>query len=234
MKFRIKRFDGKRSYWQIFDVPVKRGMTVLDCLYYIRDNIDYTLSFRASCRMGVCGSCAVKINGRPRLACETQAFELKEPVVIEPLDNFEVIKDLVTEFEGFFLKHKSVKPYLIRDDISYENPIELIQKPEELKKYYIFTLCIKCGACYSVCPASATRDEYLGPASLVAAYRFIADSRDRGKEERFKVVSEDHCLWRCHLAMACSDVCPKEIEPAKAIQLLRRSVAAHTIRTIFR
>lgn len=225
MRFRIRRFDAEESYWETFEVPVKKGWTVLDCLYYIRDNIDSTLSFRASCRMGICGSCAVKINGKPRLACETQASQFEE-VKLEPLDNFKVIKDLVTDFEGFFAKHKAVKPYIIRDDLSYENPVELIQKPEELKKYYVFTLCIKCGACVSVCPAAATNEKYVGPAALTAAYRFCADSRDRGEGERIEVVSDDRCLWRCHLAMACSEVCPKKIDPAKAIQLLRRRAVA--------
>ncbi len=234
MEFRIRRFDGERSYWQSFEVPVKRGMTVLDCLYYIRDNLDPTLSFRASCRMGICGSCAMKINGKPRLACETQAMQLSEPVTVEPLDNFTVLKDLVTDFEGFFEKHKAVKPYIIRDDLSYEEPVELIQTPKELKEYYVFTLCIKCGACYSVCPAAATRDDYLGPAALTAAYRFCADSRDRGSEERLEIVSADGALWRCHSAMECSEVCPKKVEPAKAIQLLRRKAAFNAIRKLFR
>ncbi|MCS7121147.1 MAG: succinate dehydrogenase iron-sulfur subunit [Archaeoglobaceae archaeon] len=232
MIFKIKRFDGKNFYFQDFEVPVKKGLTVLDCLFYIRDCIDSSLSFRMSCRMGICGSCAVRINGKPALACETQVVNLKEPVKIEPLDNFKVLKDLVVEFDDFFLKHKAVKPYIIRNDLNYKNPVEFIQKPEELKKYYDFSLCIKCGACYSVCPAAATNEKYLGPAALVAAYRFVADSRDRGARERLEIVMDDHCLWRCHSAMACSEVCPKKIEPAKAIQLLRRKTVLEAIRRL--
>lgn len=220
MRFVIKRFD-EESYWQSFEVPTRKAMTVLDGLFYIRENIDPTLAFRASCRMGICGSCAVKINGKPRLACETQLSKFKKEVKIEPLDNFKVLRDLVTEFETLFAKHRKVKPYLIAKDISYENPVEQIQTPEQLRKYYIFTLCIKCGACISVCPAAATLESYLGPASLVSAYRFNADSRDHGKEERIRIVSESFGVWRCHSAMECSEVCPKQIEPAKAIQLLR-------------
>lgn len=223
MKFKIKRFNEKNgSYWQTFEVPVRTAMTVLDGLFYIRENLDNSLAFRASCRMGICGSCAVKINGKPRLACETQLSKFKE-VKIEPLDNFAVIKDLVTEFEGFFAKHKKVKPYLINPKLNYENPVEQIQTPKQLKAYYDFTLCIKCGACYSVCPAGATLESYLGPAALASAYRFNADSRDHGKEERLKIVSQPNGVWRCHSAMECSEVCPKQIEPAKAIQLLRRA-----------
>lgn len=221
MKFLIRRFDEK-SYWQSFEVPVKRGMTVLDGLFYIRENLDSTLAFRASCRMGICGSCAVKVNRKPRLACETQLSKFKKEIKVEPLDNFRVIRDLITEFDGFFAKHKKVRPYLIAES-DYENPVEQLQTPEELNHYYIFSLCIKCGACVSVCPASATLDGYLGPASLVAIYRFNEDSRDRGKEERLKIASESTGIWRCHSAMECSEVCPKEIEPAKAIQLLRRA-----------
>ncbi len=222
MRLLIRRFDEK-SYWQSFEVPVKRGMTVLDALFYVRENLDPTLAFRASCRMGICGSCAVKINGKPRLACETQISKFKKEIKVEPIDNFKVIRDLVTEFEGFFAKHKKVKPYLIAE-ADYENPVEWLQTPKELSRYYVFSLCIKCGACASVCPASATLNGYLGPAALVSAYRFNEDSRDNGKEERLKIVSDSVGVWRCHSAMECSEVCPKQIEPAKAIQLLRRSL----------
>ncbi len=223
MKFKIRRFDERKGvYWQTFEVPVRTAMTVLDGLYYIRENFDQSLAFRASCRMGICGSCAVKINGKPRLACETPISKFKE-VKVEPLDNFAVIKDLVTEFGGFFARQKRVKPYLINPNISYEDPVEQIQTPKQLQVYYDFSLCIKCGACYSVCPASATLESYLGPAALVAAYRFNADSRDHGRDERLKIVSGTEGVWRCHSAMECSEVCPKQIEPAKAIQLLRRA-----------
>ncbi len=234
VEFRIKRFDGSKSYWQSFEVPTKKGMTVLEGLFYIKENLDSSLAFRVSCRMGICGSCAMKINGKPRLACETQIAAMGDTIVVEPLDNFKVIKDLVTDFEGFFAKHKAVKPYLIRDDISYEEPVELLQTPEELERYYVFTLCIKCGACYSVCPAAATRDDYLGPAAMTAAYRFCADSRDKGSEERLKIVCSDDAVWRCHLAMECSEVCPKKIEPAKAVQLLRRRAAVNALKSLLR
>lgn len=234
MEFRIRRFDGEKSFWQSYEVPTKKGMTVLECLYYIRDNLDSTLSFRASCRMGICGSCAVKINGKPKLACETQVSELKNPVVVEPLDNFRVLKDLVVDFEGFFAKHRMVKPFIVRNDIDYNNPVELIQTPKELAKYYTYSLCIKCGACVSVCPAAATTENYLGPAALVAAYRFCADSRDGDCKDRIEVVSSERGVWRCHSAMACSEVCPKKIEPAKAVQLLRRKAVVHSIKKLFR
>jgi len=235
VEFRIKRFDGLEHYWQSIKVPVKRGMTVLEGLYYIKENLDSSLAFRASCRMGICGSCAMKINSRPRLACETQILHLNSnTVVVEPLDNFIVLKDLITDFDGFFEKHESVKPYLMREDISYEKPVELLQMPKELKAYYDFTLCIKCGACYSVCPAAATRDDYLGPAAMAAAYRFCADSRDRDKGERIRVVCGDNGVWRCHFAAECSEVCPKNVDPAKAVQKMRVSSAFYMLKRAFR
>uniref|UniRef100_A0A7C3M8E3 succinate dehydrogenase n=1 Tax=Archaeoglobus fulgidus TaxID=2234 RepID=A0A7C3M8E3_ARCFL len=232
VEFKIRRYDGEKSYWQSFEIPAKRGMTVLEALYYIKENYDSSLAFRASCRMGVCGSCAMKINDKPRLACETQVLMLGNAVKVEPLDNFRVIKDLITEFEGFFEKHKAVKPYLIRKDDVYAEPKELLQTPEELNEYYIFTLCIKCGACYSVCPAAATLDDYLGPAAMAAAYRFCADSRDEGQRERYRIVSSSNGVWRCHLAMECSEVCPKNVEPAKAVQLLRRKTAFSILKSL--
>ncbi len=234
VEFRIRRFNGEETYWQSYEVPVKKGMTVLEGLLYIKENLDSTLAFRYSCRMAVCGSCAMKINGKPRLACETQIAALKsDRITIEPLDNFVVIKDLVTDFEGFFKKHEKVKPYLIRDDISYEKPVELIQTPAELKAYYDFTLCLKCGACYSVCPAASTRD-ILGPAAITAAYRFCMDSRDRGGDERVDIIISDDGAWRCHFAAECSEVCPKQINPAKAVQKMRVKAAIRSIKKIFR
>jgi succinate dehydrogenase / fumarate reductase iron-sulfur subunit len=229
--FRIKRFDGEKSYWSDFVVPAQKGMTVLEGLFYIKATYDGSLSFRASCRMGICGSCAVKINYKPKLACETQILHLNSSKIkIEPLDNFKVLKDLITEFEGFFAKHETVRPYLIRRDDNYAEPVELIQKPKELHAYYDFTLCIKCGACVSVCPAASTREDYLGPAAMVAAYRFNADSRDEGKDFRLAAICSDGGVWRCHFAAECSEVCPKNIEPAKAIQKLRFQSAIYAIK----
>lgn len=232
--FRIRRFDGEHAYWQDFQFKARKGMTVLEGLYHIKESIDGSLSFRASCRMGVCGSCAVKVNGRPRLACETQIFDIDDTLEIEPLDNMSVLRDLVVDMDGFFRKHEAVKPYLIRGGDNYGNPKELMQTPKELHAYYDFSLCIKCGACYSVCPASATRSDYLGPAAMTAAYRFCADSRDEGKDERLRLVSGSEGVWRCHFNAECSEVCPKNIEPAKAVQKMRLMSAIHIIKSIFR
>ncbi len=233
VEIKVRRFNGEKSYWQKYRVPVLSGMTVLDALLYIKENIDATLSFRYSCRMGVCGSCAVKINNKPRLACETQILQLKD-VQIEPINNFRVIKDLITDFDDFFAKHRIVKPYLIRKNDSYEKPVEMIQTPKQLKKYYRYSLCIKCGACNSVCPVSSTRDDYLGPAIMTTVYRFMTDNRDEGKDERFKIVSSERGVWRCHFASECSEVCPKNVEPAKAVQKLRIKSIIYEIKKFFK
>jgi len=219
VKFKIKRFNG-RFYWQEFEVPLWKGMTVLEALFYIKENLDSTLAFRASCRMGICGSCAMVINGKPRLACETQVAELGDVVKVEPLKNFTVIKDLVTDFAGFFNRIKMVKPYLIR-----KSEGEIRQTPEQLKHYYIYTLCTKCGSCISACPVAK---HTLGPAPIVVAYRFNEDSRDEGKEERLKILS-DH-IWQCHFVSECSDVCPKNLNPAEVVQKLRLEVLKHSLR----
>ncbi len=209
--FKIKRFDGKNFFWEEYKVPFKKGMTVLEALFYIKGHFDSTLSFRASCRMGVCGSCAMVINGKARLACETQVAFLGDYITVEPLKNFTVIKDLVTDFKGFFAKHKKIKPYLIRKSRG-----EIRQTPAELKEYYLYTLCLKCGACVSACPVAK---HSLGPMAIVAAYRFNKDSRDEGKQERLEILKRE--IWNCHFVTECSEVCPKNIEPAKVVQKLR-------------
>jgi succinate dehydrogenase subunit B (EC 1.3.5.1) len=221
--FRVRRYDPEKDNtpkYSEYKVPVKKGMTVLDGILYIKEHIDPSLSARYSCRMGICGSCAMIINGKERLACQTQILELnKDLIKVDPLGNYNLIKDLVPDLSKLFNNHKSVKPYIIRDD----NPptAEYLQKPEEREKYAMFTECILCGACLSACPTMAADDLYLGPQALAQAYRYIADSRDMGFEERLNVLDSKHGVWRCHFAGACSEVCPKGVDPALAIQLLR-------------
>ena len=228
--FKIFRYDaskGKSPTFRSYKVPVVRGMTVLDALLYIRQNLDPTISFRVSCRMGICGSCGMLINMVPRLACQTQILPLKAKVIeLAPLPNFPVIKDLVVDMDGFFEKHKEVKPYLYRiDRAEQENPKgEYLQTPQELEAYLQFAYCIKCGLCYSACPTTATDKRFLGPQALSQSYRYSADSRDQGFKLRVPVVDDPHGLWRCHFAGACSYVCPKGVDPALAIQLMKKAV----------
>ena len=227
---RVFRQDPKRDKkprYQTYRVPYRRGMTVLDALIYVKERIDPTLSIRFSCRMASCGSCGMMINGLPRLACFTQITELRTNfVLVQPLNNFPLIKDLVTDFKDFFQKHRAMKPYLIRVDVEeQENPREQYrQSDRDLEKYIQFTYCIKCGLCYSACPVVATDKEFPGPHALAQLYRYYIDTRDEAVEERLKIVDNTHGIWRCHFADSCSQVCPKGVDPALAIQLLRREV----------
>ena len=234
--FEILRYNpdsGEKPHFKSYKVPVPKGMTVLDGLHYIKENYDATLAWRSSCRMGVCGSCGMFINGLPRLACNLQIAHLEsETIRIKPLPNFDIIRDLVPDLAGFFEKHRSVKPYLIRKEVEeLNNPTgEYFQSVDELVNYVQFTYCIKCGLCLSACPTVATDDRYLGPQALGAAYRYDADTRDGGFDERAEVVFDRHGVWRCHFAGACSEVCPKGVDPAMAIQLLKRDIILKKLR----
>ncbi len=227
VKFRVYRYNPKQDYaphWDEYEVEVSKGMTVLDALLYIKGELDQTLSMRYSCRMGLCGSCAMMINGRPALACQTRVMELDSDVIeVRPLDNFPVERDLAADFTSFFEKHKKIKPWIIRKDVEeLENPTgQYLQSPDEYHKYSQFVDCIKCGACYAACPVTATDTEYLGPQALAQAYRYMVDTRDEGFKERVVVVDTAHGCWRCHFAAACSDVCPRAVDPAQGIQLLK-------------
>ncbi|GAV23615.1 succinate dehydrogenase iron-sulfur subunit [Carboxydothermus pertinax] len=227
--FKIWRYDPAKDvkpYFQDYTFDVKEGMTVLDCLYYIKENIDATLAFRASCRMGICGSCAMYINKKPRLACETQALSLGTDVIeIAPLPNYKNIKDLVPDLTPLFEKHKNVKPYIIpENEQEFINPTgEYSQTPAELEEYLQFAYCIKCGACLAACPTVGTTPDFPGPQALAQAYRYNADNRDFGEKERKVQVDNPKGLWRCHMAGACAEACPKGVDPALAIQLFKRS-----------
>ncbi|MET1129296.1 MAG: succinate dehydrogenase/fumarate reductase iron-sulfur subunit, partial [Thermoproteota archaeon] len=229
---RVRRYDpeGDRVYWSEYKIPAYRGMTVLDALLYIKEKVDHTLAMRYSCRMGVCGSCGVMVNKQPVLACQTQIAAVATPenpaIEVEPLYNFPVARDLITDFTSFFEKHRSIKPYIIRKDPREvdEAPREFIMYPHEHEQILEYSLCIMCGLCYASCPVAAGDPLYLGPQALAQAYRFIADVRDEGADERILVVDTEHGCHRCHFAASCSAVCPKMVDPASAIQRLRRIV----------
>ena len=233
--FRVQRYDPEKDskpHFQEFTVPVRHGTTVLEGLLYIKENLDSSLAFRTSCRMGVCGSCGMLINEYPHLACHTQVEEFHaSKLTIKPLPNMAIIKDLVPALDSLFEKHKSIKPYIIRPDkVEMESPTaEYMQKPAELDEFLQFTYCIKCGLCIAACPTSASDKAFLGPQAMGQAYRYCADSRDAGAGERLAVVETEHGAWNCHFAAACSEACPKGVDPALAIQLLRRKVAARAI-----
>jgi len=232
--FRVQRYDpedGTSPHFEEFTIPSSRGTTVLDGLIYIKENLDSTIAFRTSCRMGICGSCGMLINNYPHLACHTQIEELhSDTLSIKPLPNQPIIKDLVVDLMPMFNVHKSIKPYIIRQDTELENPTaEFGQLPQELNTFLQFAYCIKCGICVSACPTSASDRLFLGPQALAQCYRYCADNRDDGHQERFHVVDTDHGVWHCHLAGACSEACPKGLDPALAIQLLKRQLASQAL-----
>lgn len=234
--YRIRRYEPGRDpapRWQDFTLPRVPGMTVLDGLWTIKQTQDASLAWRSSCRMGVCGSCGVLINGRARLACNTQVSELNADIVaVAPLPNFDIIRDLVPDLAPMFDAHAALKPYLIREDAAeQENPTgEFGQSPHELEHYLQFSYCIKCGCCMAACPTYATDPVYSGPMPLGQAHRYNADSRDAGFTKRREVLSGERGPWRCHFAGECSRVCPKGVDPAKAIQLMKRDLVWDYIR----
>ena len=219
-KFKIFRSDGKTEKMQDFTVDVQPAWTVLDALHDIKWNQDGTLAFRRSCRHGICGSCAMKINGLNSLACETQIKDIKKrPIHVEPLPGFEVIKDLAVDMDPFFELMEEVKPYLINHNPPPDT--ERIQSEEDFALISSAINCILCAACTSSCPSFWADKRYLGPSALLKAYRYIFDTRDEGNEERIGAIDNRHGLWRCHTIINCVDACPKDLAPTEAISKLK-------------
>ncbi|MDH3501096.1 MAG: succinate dehydrogenase iron-sulfur subunit [Nitrosopumilus sp.] len=223
---RIARFNPEKdsdTKFMEFIVNVEKWTTVLEAILDVKQHFDHSVAVRYSCRQATCGSCGMVINGKPRLACFTKVSELQSEVVtVEPMHNFPIIRDLTVRFDRLFNTHHKVKPYLIRDDSEItSNTKEFLQSPEELEQFIQFSNCIKCGLCNSACPTMATDSSFVGPQALAQAYRYVADSRDKGKDTRLKIIDESHGIWRCHFAGSCSQVCPKGVDPAMGIQLLR-------------
>ncbi|RPJ71155.1 MAG: succinate dehydrogenase iron-sulfur subunit [Acidobacteria bacterium] len=228
--FRIRRFDPATDaapHWEDYRLPDTPGMTVLEGLKQIKESQSPTLAWRSSCRMGVCGSCGMFINGRPRLACNTQVSELEASLVtVAPLPNFDIIRDLVPDLMPMIDAHAASHPYIIRDDVQeQQHPTgEYWQSMHQLEEYLQFSYCIKCGCCMAACPTYATDPQYAGPMPLGQAHRYNADSRDGGFTERRRVLAGERGPWKCHFAGECSQVCPKGVDPAKAIQLMKRAL----------
>lgn len=223
--FRANRTKGDTSRYDSFEIPIQRWTTVLDALLYAKSYHDSSIGIRYSCRMASCGSCGMKINGVPRLACYTKISELEgSTITCEPLGNFPHIRDLVTDFSQFFDHHEKMQPYIHNENSDMNDKkglLEFKQSLEDVDKYLQFSYCIKCGLCYSACPTVATDTKFPGPQALSQAYRYYADTRDNDTKERLNIVDEKHGIWRCHFAGSCSAVCPKGVDPALGIQLLR-------------
>ena len=205
---------------QSYDIPfADESMVVLDALNHIKSYIDGSLSYRWSCRMGICGSCGMMVNGTPKLTCNAFLRDYwPRKVVVEPLNNFPVIRDLVIDMDDFMHKLKSVKPWIIRKQ---EIPLGAgphRQLPAQVTEFRQFSECINCMLCYSACPVYGLDDKFLGPAAIALARRYNLDSRDQGLKERLPVIADSEGVWECSFVGECSVVCPKGVDPAKAIQ----------------
>ncbi len=229
---RVKRGEEISEY----DVKVDRFTTVLDSLIHIREIQDRTLQFRYSCRMAMCGSCAMRINGKPKLACRTLVSEVGRSIDLAPMNHFKVVRDLVTNLSPFFSKYRSVRPYLEGNAlVSKKDPEEMIKSPQIGKPEFLESnYCIQCGLCYSACPIVSSDGDFIGPAALNVAYRYSSDFRDRGLEARSQVVLSPEGMSRCHFAGECTEVCPKGVNPSFSIQRLRKAGVKLELRRIFR
>ncbi len=216
-----------RPVWESFEVPFRKEWMVLDALNYIKDDLDGSLSYRWACRMGVCGSCGMMVNGDPVLTCATYLSDLLPgPIKVEPMRGFPVIRDLVGDVDGFLDKLQSAKPWLVRHEEKPLSEGEYLQTPDELAAYKQYSMCINCLLCYAACPIYELEQDFIGPAALALAQRYNLDSRDQGAEERLDELSQDHGIWACTFVGECSVVCPKDVDPAGAIQ--RYKVTATT------
>jgi succinate dehydrogenase / fumarate reductase iron-sulfur subunit len=221
VQFKVKRFNPEKDpkpYWGEYNVEVEATDRVLDALNYIKWKIDGSLSYRRSCAHGICGSDALVINGRNRLACKLlmkQAMKESKVITVEALRGFPLIKDLVVDMEGFFAKYRSIKPFLINYDPEPEK--ERFQSPEDRERFDDTTKCILCAACTTSCPSFWAKPEYVGPAAIVNAHRFIFDSRYDHAEERLEILADKDGVWRCRTIFNCTDACPRGIHITQAI-----------------
>jgi succinate dehydrogenase / fumarate reductase iron-sulfur subunit len=219
--FRYNPEKDQRGHYQTYELEAEANERVLDLLEMVKGHHDGTLSFRRSCAHGVCGSDAMRINGQNRLACKVLVHDLGDKITIEPLLGLKVVKDLIVDMDPFFENYKKVLPYFINDSPLPENGKERLQSPEQRERFDETTKCILCAACTTSCPSFWASDDYLGPAALVTAHRFIFDSRDEAAAERLKIVSETSGVARCHTVFNCTMACPRDIQITKAIGELK-------------
>ncbi|HTS14232.1 MAG TPA: succinate dehydrogenase iron-sulfur subunit [Candidatus Sulfotelmatobacter sp.] len=215
---RILRYDPERDpkpHWEAYQVEAEPMARVLDLLHTIKWEQDGSLTFRRSCAHGICGSDAMLINGRNRLACKERIERLGRKIRIAPLPGLPVVKDLVVDMDRFFDSYKQVMPFLVNDSPAPER--ERLQSPEDRARYDDTTKCILCAACTSSCPSFWAQPGYVGPAAIVNAHRFIFDSRDEGAEERLEILADKDGVWRCRTIFNCTDACPRGINVTQAI-----------------
>lgn len=222
---RIKRFNPEKDdkpWWGEYTVEAEPTDRVLDALHYVKWRLDGTLALRRSCAHGICGSDAMRINGENRLACQVLLRDLKQPIVVEPLLGFDVIKDLVVDMEPFFAQYRSIMPYLINNDPPPHR--ERLQSPEDRERFDDTTKCILCAACTTSCPSFWANKNFIGPAAIVQAHRFIFDSRDQATAERLAILSTRDGVFGCRTIFNCTRACPRGIKVTKAIGEVKKAI----------
>jgi len=227
VKLKIFRYDpytDKKPHYEAYKIDASPTDRVLDLLEYVKGNFDGTLSFRRSCAHGICGSDAIRVNGRNRLACKMLVKEVgSKNITVEPILGMRVIRDLIVDMEPFFKHYRSVMPFLVNDEPPPKN--ERYQSVEERERFDDTTKCILCAACTTSCPSFWSSEEYLGPAAIVAAHRFIFDSRDRAGAERLRILNDQFGVYRCHTIFNCTEACPREIQVTRAIGEVKQAIA---------
>jgi succinate dehydrogenase / fumarate reductase iron-sulfur subunit len=232
ISLKIRRFNPEADaepHWETYAVTVEPTDKLLDALHKVKWELDGTLTFRRSCAHGVCGSDAMRINGRNRLACKSLIKDLNpdKPITVEAIKGLPLLKDLVVDMEPFFDAYKAMQPYLITT--GQEPTRERLQSQEDRERFDDTTKCILCAACTTSCPVYWTEGEYFGPQAIVGAHRFIFDSRDEGAEARLDILNERDGVWRCRTTFNCTDACPRGIEVTKAIQEVKRALLVRRV-----
>ncbi len=225
VQLRIYRYNpetDKKPHYEKYTLEAEATDRVLDLLNQVKWYQDGTLAYRRSCAHGICGSDAVRINGVNRLACKVLVKDVGRKITVEPLLGMAVIKDLIVDMEPFFEQYRSVMPYFVNDEPPPEG--ERIQSPEQRARFDDTTKCILCAACTTSCPSFWASEEYVGPAAMVQAHRFIYDSRDRAAAERLQILNDRTGIWRCHDIFNCTDACPRDIEITKALGELKMAI----------
>jgi fumarate reductase iron-sulfur subunit len=232
----IRRYhpeEKQQPYWQSFEVPLHGEWMVLDALNYIKDNLDGSLSYRWACRMGVCGSCGMMVDGEPALTCATYLSDLLPgPIRVEALKGFPLVRDLVGNIDDFVHKLTGIQPWIVRQEEKPLSQGEHLQTPDQLADYKQYSMCINCLLCYAACPIYLLEPGFVGPAAVALAQRYNLDSRDEGAEERMEHLSTDDAIWACTFVGECSEVCPKNVDPAGAIQRYKVKATAEWYKSL--